>query len=67
MQIVGDDGELEGNIAPRPKAMVWPLAHLTDRRPVAVTTQAQCLFFTAGEARLACARKVVTRIAYRLS
>ena len=73
MQIVsqlyddGDDGELEGNIAPRPKAMVWPLTHLTDRRSVAVTAQAQCLFFNAGEARLICVGKVVSRIADRRS
>ena len=43
MQIVsqlygdGDDSELEGGIAPRPKWMVWPLTHLTERS-VAVTT-----------------------------
>ena len=73
MQIVsqlygnGDDSELEGNIAPRAKAMVWPLIHLTDRRSVALTAQAQYLFFSAGEARLTCARKVVTRIADRRS
>ena len=73
MQIVsqlyggGDDGEIEGNIAPRPMTMVWPLVHLTDRRSVAVTAQAQCLFFNAGEARLTCARNVLTRITDRRS
>ena len=61
-----DDDEFEGNIAQKPKSMAWPLTHLTDRRSVAVTTQAQYLFFTTGESRLACARKVVTRIADRL-
>ena len=69
MQIVsqgyseGDGCELEGNITPRPKAMAWSLTHLTDRRSVALPAQAQCLFFNTGEARLTCARKVVTRIA----
>ena len=69
MQIVsqlyddGDDGELEGNIASKPKAMAWPLICLTDRRSVALTAQAQCLFFSTGETRLTCARKVVTGIA----
>ena len=73
MQIVsqlygdGDADELEGNIAPRAKAMVWPLTHLTGSRSVAVTTQAQCLFFDAGEARLTCTHKVVTRRADRCS
>ena len=73
MQIVSqlygdrDDGELEGNIAPRPKAMAWPLTRLIDRRSVALAAQAQYLFFSAGEARLTCARKVVTRIADRRS
>ena len=73
MQIVsqlygdGDDGELEGNIAPRAKIMVWPLTHLRHRRSVAVTTQAQCLFFDASEARLTCTRNVMTRRADRRS
>ena len=57
----GDDGELEGNIAPRPKAVVWPLNHLTDRRSVAVTAQALCLFSDAGESHLTCTHKVMTR------
>ena len=71
MQIVSqlygncDDDELEGNTAPRPKAMAWPLTRLTDRRSVALTAQAQCLFFNAGEACLMWARKVVTKIADR--
>jgi hypothetical protein len=59
----GDDDELERNIALR----AWPLKRLTDRRSVALTAQAQCLFFNAGEARLTCARKVVTKIADRRS
>ena len=63
----GGDGEIEGNIAPIPKEMVWLLTHLIDRRSVAVTSQVQCLFFNAGEARLTCARKVVTKIADRRS
>ena len=63
----GDDDELEGNIAPRLKAMAWSLTHLTDRRSVALTAQAQCLFFNAGEARLTCAHKVVTKIVDRRS
>ena len=73
MQIVSqlygdrDDGELEGNIAPRPKAMAWPLTRLIDRRSVALAAHAQCLFFSAGEARLTCTRNVVTRIADRRS
>ena len=73
MQIVSqlycdrDDGELEGNIAPRPKAMAWTLTRLIDRRSVALAAHAQCLFFSAGEARLTCVRKVVTRIADRRS
>ena len=69
LQLYGDrdDGELEGNIVPRPKAMVWTLTRLIDRRSVALATQAQSLFFSAGEARLTCARKVVTRIADRRS
>ena len=63
----GGVGEIEGNIAPIPKEMVWLLTHLTGRRSVAVTVHAQCLFFNAGEACLTCARKVVTRIADRRS
>ena len=59
----GDDGELEGNIAPRPKAMAQPLTRLTDRRSVALTAQAHCLFFGAGKACLTYAQEVVTRIA----
>ena len=63
----GDDDALEGNIAPRPKAVTWPLTRLTDRRSVALTAQAQCLFFNAGEARLTWARNVVTKITARRS
>ena len=46
MQIVsqvyggGDDGEIEGGIAHRPKAMTRRLARLTYRRLVALTAQA---------------------------
>ena len=73
MQIVSqlygdrDDGELEGNIAPRPKAMAWPLTRLIDRISVALAARVQCLFFSAGKARLTSARKVVTRIVDRSS
>ncbi len=73
MQIVsqlyggGDYGEIEGDIAPRPTTMARPGTRLTDRRSVALMAQAQCLFFSAGEARLTCAHKVVTRIAGRRS
>ena len=59
----GDGDELERNIAPR----AWPLKRLTDRRSVALTAQAQCLFFSAGDARSTCAYKVVTKIADRHS
>ena len=73
MQIVSqlcggrDDGELEGNISPRTKAMAWPLTRLIDRRSVALAAHVQCSFFGAGKARLTCTRKVVTRIADRRS
>ena len=63
----GDDGEIERNIDPRPKVMARPLTCLTDRRTMALTTQAQYLFFSADEARLTCAHKVVTKIADRRS
>ena len=58
---------LRGNIAPRPKAMSGTLTRLIDRRSVALTAQAQYLFFSAGEAHLTCARKIVTRISDRRS
>ena len=63
----GDDGEIEVKITPRPKVMARSLTRLTDRGSVALTAQAQCVFFSAGEARLTCAHKVVTRISGRHS